>query len=84
MTTTNSYHAHPVAENVLARDFTADKPNQQWFADTTCITTLKGLLYLEAVLDLFHSQGGGLVDVGVDRQPIGGRCIGDGGITAIS
>ena len=25
-----------------------------------------------------HSEGGGLVDVGADRQPTGGRCVGDG------
>jgi putative transposase len=26
-TTTNSKHRHPVAENLLGRDFTADRPN---------------------------------------------------------
>jgi transposase InsO family protein len=33
--TTDSKHAHPVAPNVLARDFTATAPNQQWLADLT-------------------------------------------------
>ena len=53
VTTTDSNHPHPVAENVLARDFTADKANQKWVADITDIATLEGWLYLAAVLDLF-------------------------------
>ncbi len=40
VTTTDSNHPHPVAENVLARDFTADKANQKWVADITYIATL--------------------------------------------
>ena len=53
VTTTDSNHAHPVAENVLARDFTAEKANQKWVADITYIATLEGWLYLAVVLDLF-------------------------------
>ena len=53
VTTTDSNHPHPVAENVLARDFTADKANQKWVADITYIATLEGWLYLAAVIDLF-------------------------------
>ena len=52
VTTTDSNHPHPVAENVLARDFTAEKANQKWVADITYIATLEGWLYLAAVLDL--------------------------------
>ena len=53
VTTTDSNHPHPVAQNVLARDFTAEKANQKWVADITYIATLEGWLYLAAVLDLF-------------------------------
>jgi putative transposase len=53
VTTTDSHHPHPVAENVLARDFTAQKANQKWVADITYIATLEGWLYLAAVIDLF-------------------------------
>lgn len=53
VTTTDSNHPHPVAENVLARDFTAEKANQKWVADITYIATLEGWLYLAAVIDLF-------------------------------
>ena len=53
VTTTDSNHSHPVAQNVLARDFTAEKANQKWVADITYIATLEGWLYLAAVIDLF-------------------------------
>lgn len=56
VTTTNSNHAHPVAENILAREFTAEKPNQKWVADITYIATVQGWLYLAVVLDLFSRK----------------------------
>ena len=34
-TTTNSRHRHPVAENLLDREFTADQLNQKWVTDVT-------------------------------------------------
>lgn len=34
---TDSKHAHPVAQNVLAREFEADAPNQKWLTDITCV-----------------------------------------------
>ena len=51
--TTDSKHAHPVAPNVLARDFAATAPNQKWLADLTYIPTDEGWLYLALVLDLY-------------------------------
>jgi transposase InsO family protein len=51
--TTDSNHAHPVAHNLLERDFTATAPNQKWLADITYIATREGWLYLAAVLDLY-------------------------------
>ena len=51
--TTDSKHAHPVAPNVLARDFAATAPNQKWLADMTYIPTDEGWLYLALVLDLY-------------------------------
>ena len=51
--TTDSKHAHPVAPNVLERDFQATAPNQKWLADLTYIPTDEGWLYLALVLDLF-------------------------------
>ena len=51
--TTDSKHAHPVAPNVLQRDFAATAPNQKWLADMTCVPTDEGWLYLALVLDLY-------------------------------
>ena len=51
--TTDSQHDHPVAPNLLNRDFTASAPNTKWVADITAIWTAEGWLYLAVVLDLF-------------------------------
>jgi putative transposase len=51
--TTDSRHEHPVAPNLLERDFTADAPNTRWVADITAIWTMEGWLYLAVVLDIF-------------------------------
>ena len=51
--TTDSKHAHPIAPNVLERDFEATAPNQKWLADMTYVPTGEGWLYLALVLDLF-------------------------------
>ena len=52
MKTTDSQHAHPVAANVLDRQFSADLPDTKWAADITGIPTGEGWLYLAAVIDL--------------------------------
>jgi putative transposase len=54
--TTKSDPSHPVAENVLNRDFTAEKPNQRWVTDITYIETDEGPLYLSAIEDLFSRK----------------------------
>jgi transposase InsO family protein len=51
--TTDSKHAHPVAPNVLGREFEATAPNQKWLADLTYVPTDEGWLYLALVLDLY-------------------------------
>ena len=53
--TTNSQHAHPIAPNVLARQFAvapAGAPNRVWVGDITYLPTRAGWLYLAIVLDL--------------------------------
>jgi len=54
--TTDSKHAHPVAPNLLQRDFTASAPNQKWLADLTYVPTAEGWLYVALVLDLFSRK----------------------------
>ena len=52
--TTMSDHDHPVAANLLARQFAAAAPNQRWVGDTTeLVIGTSGKLYLAALLDLF-------------------------------
>jgi transposase InsO family protein len=54
--TTDSRHAHPVAPNLLRREFRAAAPDRVWLADITYIGTAEGWLYLAAVLDLFSRK----------------------------
>ncbi len=52
--TTVSDHDQPIAENVLARAFTADAPNQRCVGDTTeFVIGTSSKIYLAAILDLF-------------------------------
>jgi len=53
---TDSAHPHPVAANVLARDFDAARPNERWSTDITYLWTWEGWLYLAVVLDLFSRR----------------------------
>jgi putative transposase len=52
-TTTRRNKAHPVAPNLLNRDFSADRPDHKWLADITYIPTREGWLYLAVILDLY-------------------------------
>ena len=52
-TTKKRNKAHPVAPNLLKRDFVADRPNQKWLSDISSIPTQEGWLYLAAILDLY-------------------------------
>jgi putative transposase len=54
--TTDSRHEHPVAPNVLARDFHANAPNAAWVGDVTYIPTATGWLFLAVLLDLFSRR----------------------------
>lgn len=51
--TTRRDASHPVAPNVLNREFTATKPNTKWATDITYIPTTQGWLYLAVILDLY-------------------------------
>ena len=51
--TTDSRHVHPVAPNLLERDFEVSAPNRTWLADITYVPTDEGWLYLALVLDLY-------------------------------
>lgn len=51
--TTKRDATHPVAPNVLDRDFAAPEPNTKWVTDITYIPTTQGWLYLAVILDLY-------------------------------
>jgi transposase InsO family protein len=54
--TTQSNHRHPVAPNVLEREFTVEQPNAAWVGDITYVWTLEGWLYLSVILDLYSRR----------------------------
>lgn len=56
VSTTDSNHDFPVADNVVDRDFTASKPNEVWLTDITYVPTQEGWLYLAAVEDLYSRR----------------------------
>lgn len=66
--TTDSQHSHPVAANLLERNFTASAPNKIWVTDITYIWTREGWLYLAAIMDLFSRRVvGWSMDSHIDR-----------------
>jgi putative transposase len=52
--TTKRNRRHPVAPNLLKRDFRADRPDHKWLTDITYIPTQEGWLYLAVILDLYN------------------------------
>jgi putative transposase len=52
-TTTRRNKAHRAAPNLLARGFSAERPDHKWLTDITDIPTGEGWLYLAAILDLY-------------------------------
>lgn len=54
--TTDSDHARPLAENLLARQFDVTNPTPAWVSDITYIATREGWLYLAVVLSIQTRQ----------------------------
>ena len=54
--TTDSRHNLPIADNILNRDFSAEKPNQKWVSDLTYVWTMAGWLYLYTIIDLYSRK----------------------------
>ncbi len=54
--TTDSRKSRHPAENILNREFAAEKPNEKWVADVTYIPTREGWLFLATVLDLYSRK----------------------------
>lgn len=54
--TTQSNHRHPIAPNLLNRDFRSPAPDRVWVGDITFVRTGEGWLYLAVLLDLFSRR----------------------------
>ena len=57
--TTDSLHAVPVAPNLIAPDFSTERPDETGGADIRSIGTREGWLSLAGVMDLFARRGVG-------------------------
>lgn len=74
--TTNSNHQLPVAENLLDRDFQADRPNQKLVSDITYVQTDEGWLYVAAINDLYGGLNIGLsMGTRMAHKTAGSKCI---------
>jgi len=54
--TTDSKHGLEVCENILNREFHAEKGGQKWVSDITYLRTVNGWVYLTVVLDLYDRK----------------------------
>lgn len=67
--TTDSAHQHPIAPNVLERNFSPESPNTVWAGDITYVPTAEGWLFLAVVIDLFSRRViGWAMGARIDRQ----------------
>jgi len=64
--TTDSKHVHPVAVNLLNRNFTVDAPNMVLVSDITYLPSRSGWLYLTVFIDLFSRM---VVGYGASVRP---------------
>lgn len=47
---------HPASPNLMAREFSADKPNSKWVTDVTEFNVSGSKLYLSPVMDLYNGE----------------------------
>jgi len=56
VTTTDSKHNYPIADNYLNRNFQVQRKGQVWVSDITYIRTDQGWLYLTIIIDLYDRK----------------------------
>lgn len=54
--TTDSKHGYLVAENLVNRDFSPDKPGKLWLSDITYVPTSEGFRYYTVIVDMFDKK----------------------------
>ncbi|WP_409227059.1 IS3 family transposase [Gudongella sp. SC589] len=64
----NSYKGElsPAPDNIIQRDFTADKPNSKWLTDITEFRLPAGKVYLSPIIDCFDGK---VVQWSISNQP---------------
>ena len=55
-----------IADNIIERDFFADKPNQKWYTDVTEFNLRGNKVYLSPILD---GYAGDIVSYNISRRP---------------
>ncbi len=65
----NSYQGTigKIADNLLKRDFKANKPNEKWATDVTEFKVDNHKLYLSPIIDLFNGE---IVSYNLSRRPV--------------
>ncbi len=58
-----------IADNILQRQFEADKPNQKWVTDVTEFKVGSEKLYLSPIMDLFNGE---IIAFQTQRRPMFG------------
>lgn len=61
-----------VADNLLKRNFKADKPNQKWVTDVTEFRINDSKLYLSPIVDLYNGE---VISYNISRQPVFSQVI---------
>ena len=56
-----------ICDNLLERNFTADKPNQKWVTDVTEFSLFGTKLYLSPIIDLFNGE---VVSYNISERPV--------------
>ena len=56
-----------IADNLLKREFNAEKPNQKWATDVTEFKVNDKKLYLSPIVDLFNGE---IISYNLSRHPI--------------
>lgn len=54
--TTQGDHNHPIAPNLLKRNFVANAPDRVWVGDITYVWTRQGWMYLAVLIDVFSRR----------------------------
>ena len=56
-----------IADNILNRDFNAEKPNEKWVTDVTEFKIHNEKLYLSPIIDLFNGE---VISYNLSRHPV--------------